>query len=164
MAAWLRDAGFDLQTHDKDGKQFGFSQLDGRLRGHIDGFFAGGPGGLSYPALWECKCLGSKSWKDLEKKGVAVSKPVYAAQIAIYQAYMDLYEAPAILTALNADTMEVYAESVPFDAALAQRMSDRAVEVITASEAGEKLPRAFYDPAHFECRMCSWSEKCWGED
>ena len=55
--------------------------------------------------------------------------------MAIYQAYLELHEHPAIFTALNADTMEVYTELVPFDAALAQRMSDRAVKVITATEA-----------------------------
>ncbi len=50
---------------------------------------------------------------------------------------------------------------LPFDAALAQRMSDRAVKVITATEAGDLLPRAFNDPTHFECRMCAWQDRCW---
>jgi hypothetical protein len=95
------------------------------------------------------------------EKGLAVSKPVYAAQVAIYQAYLELHEHPAIFTALNADTMEIYTELVPFDAALAQRMSDRAVKVITATEAGELLPRAFHDSTHFECRMCAWQDRCW---
>lgn len=81
--------------------------------------------------------------------------------MAIYQAYLGLHEQPALFTAVNADTMEIYAERVPFDAALAQRMSDRAVKVITATEAGELLPRAFVDPTHFECRMCPWQDRCW---
>ena len=86
---------------------------------------------------------------------------IYAAQVAIYQAYLELHEHPAIFTALNADTMNLYTELVPFDAALAQRMSDRAVKVITATEAGELLPRAFHDSTHFECRMCAWQDRCW---
>jgi len=161
MVGWLRDAGFDLRTHKADGEQFGFSVADGRLQGHIDGVFVGGPEGFAYPALWENKCLGSKSWRDLEKNRLAISKPVYAAQVALYQAYLELHEHPAIFTAVNADTMEIYTEAVPFDAALAQRMSDRAVKVITATEAGELLPRAFNDPTHFECRMCAWQDRCW---
>ena len=48
-----------------------------------------------------------------------------------------------------------------FDAALAQRMSDRALKVISATDAGELLPRGFLDPAHFECRMCAWQDRCW---
>src|SRR3990172_5019207 len=37
VAAWLRVAGFDLRTQRSDGRQFGFSALEGRFRGHIDG-------------------------------------------------------------------------------------------------------------------------------
>ena len=161
MVDWLRAAGFDLRTRKANGDQFGFSAAGGRLQGHIDGVIVGGPEGFTYPALWENKCLGSKSWRDLEKSGLAVAKPVYAAQVAIYQAYLELHEQPAIFTAVNADTMEIYTELVPFDAALAQRMSDRALTVISATEAGELLPRAFHDSTHFECRMCAWQDRCW---
>lgn len=161
MAAWLRDAGFDLRTRKADGEQFGFSALDGRLQGHIDGVITGGPDGFGYPALWENKCLGAKSWRELEKHRLAVAKPIYAAQIALYQAYLGLHEHPALFTAVNADTMGIYAELVRFDVELAQRMSDRAVKVISATEAGELLPRSFSDPTHFECRMCAWQDRCW---
>jgi len=160
MVGWLRAAGFVLKTEGKDGQQFGFSVADGKLQGHCDGVFVGGPEGFAYPALWECKCLGNKSWSDLQKKGLAISKPIYAAQVAIYQAYLGLHEHAAIFTAVNADSMEIYTEAVPFDAALAQRMSDRAVRVITATECAELLPRAYLDPTHFECRMCAWQDRC----
>jgi hypothetical protein len=161
MIAWLRHAGFDLRTRKANGEQFGFSALDGRLQGHVDGVIVAGPDGFGYPALWECKCLGAKSWRDLAKNRLAVSKPVYHAQVVLYQAYLQLHEHPAIFTALNADTMEIYTELVPFDAALAQRMSDRALKVIGATDAGELLPRAYHDPTHFDCRMCSWQDRCW---
>lgn len=52
---------------------------------------------------------------------------------------------PALFTAINKDTAELHHELVPFNASLAQRMSDRAVKVITASEAGELLPRMTND-------------------
>lgn len=161
VLAWLRGAGFDLRTRDANDEQFGFSAADGRLQGHVDGVIVGGPEGFAYPSLWENKCLGAKSWREIEKHRLAVAKPVYAAQVALYQAYLDLHAHPALFTAVNADTMELYAELVPFDAALAQRMSDRAVKVITATEAGELLPRSFADATHFECRMCAWQDRCW---
>jgi hypothetical protein len=65
--------------------------VNGRLCGHVDGVLAGGPEsiGKGYPALWECKSMNAKSWKDTVKRGVTLSKPVYAAQIALYQAYME---------------------------------------------------------------------------
>jgi hypothetical protein len=161
MVTWLRGAGFDLRTRKANGEQFGFTAANGRMQGHVDGVIVGGPEGFAYPALWENKCLGSKSWRDLEKNRLAVAKPVYAAQVALYQAYLELHENPAIFTAVNADTMEIYTELVPFDGALAQRMSDRAAKVITATEAGELLPRSFTDQTHFECRMCAWQDRCW---
>jgi len=63
---------------------------------------------------------------------------------------------------VNADSMEIYTERVPFDAALAQKMSDRAVRVIQATQAGELLPRAHAEASHFECKFCSYAERCWG--
>ncbi len=159
---WLRAAGFDLRTHRRDGDQFGFSVVGGRIKGHIDGVIVAVPAGvpMAMPALWEHKALNHKSWQDTVKRGVAVSKPVYAGQIALYQAYMGL-PAPALFTALNKDTCELHHELVPFDAALAQALSDRAVTILRATDARELLPRHTANADHFECRMCSWRERCW---
>jgi hypothetical protein len=161
FAGWLRLAGFDLHTHDGEGEQFGFSALDGLLQGHIDGVFLDGPAGISYPALWEMKCLGKRGFMEVSSSGLAVARPEYAAQVAVYQAYMDLYEYPAVFTVLNVDSMEIYTELIPFDAALAQKMSDRAVKIITATRSKELLPRGFAMADHFKCRMCAWQKRCW---
>jgi hypothetical protein len=72
-----------------------------------------------------------------------------------------LADNPALFTAINKDTQELWFELVPFDPALAQRMSDRAVKIIMATEAGELLPRSFTDPSHYECKYCSWQNRCW---
>ena len=170
VAGWFRSAGFDLRTEHPDGRQFGFTALSGRFKGHIDGCFVSGPVAMAYPALWETKALGAASWKDVVKRGVVIARPVYAAQIALYQAYMELPN-PALFTALNRDTMELYSELVPFDASLAQEMSDRAVAVVRASEACELLPRAAAEPTAKLCRggmaagkwhaPCSWASRCW---
>jgi hypothetical protein len=50
---------------------------------------------------------------------------------------------------------------VPFDAQLAQTMSDRAVAVIEATRAGELLPRITEDPGDWRCKICSHRERCW---
>lgn len=161
MVRWLGQAGFDLRTRDRSGEQFGFSAAGGRIQGHADGVLAAGPDGLAYPALWENKAVGSKTFRELDSKRLAVARPVYAAQVALYQAYLGLHEHPALFTAVNADTMEIYAERVAFDAALAQRTSDRAVEILRACDAGDLMPRITLDSAHHECRMCPWSGRCW---
>ncbi|MCC6198426.1 MAG: hypothetical protein IT518_28585 [Burkholderiales bacterium] len=170
VAAWLRAAKFDLRTARSDGQQFGFSALNGRFRGHIDGCLVSGPVAMKFPALWENKALGAASWKEVVKRGVVVARPVYAAQIALYQAYLDL-PYPALFTALNRDTLELHCELVTFDAALAQRASDRAVQVVRASAAEELLPRAAADRTSAICRggrsagewhpPCAWQDRCW---
>ena len=168
---WLRAAGIDLYTRKgnrPDGEQFGFSVADGRIRGHVDGIIAAAPEPMSLgvPALWECKTMNAKNWRACVKDGVAVSKPIYAAQIALYQAYMDaavpgLASNPALFTAINKDTAELHHELVPFNAELAQRMSDRAVRILSATDAGELLPRIARDRDHFECRTCAYANRCW---
>ncbi|MBB4287686.1 hypothetical protein [Roseospira goensis] len=170
VAAWLKDAGFDLRTHGADGRQYGYAQLDGRFKGHIDGVILSAPISMPTPALWENKVLGSGSWQDTVKKGVTASKPIYAAQMAIYQAYMDLPN-PALFTALNRDTWALYAELVPADPVLAQRMSDRAVQIVRACAHQEVLPRATthrdakvcaggHDGDHWH-PPCAWQDRCW---
>lgn len=169
--AWLRAAGFDLYTRRggaEHGEQFGFSVAGGRIRGHVDGVFAGGPTipGMAFPALWECKTMNAKAWRETSSKGVAAAKPIYVAQIAVYQAYMDasvpgVADNPALFTAINKDTAELHHELVPFNAELAQRMSDRAVRILAATDAGELLPRVTAQADHFECRFCPWAKRCW---
>jgi hypothetical protein len=172
MIGWLRLAGFDLVTTKADAKgikeQFGFSAVDGRLQGHIDGVIIGGPQelDLKFPMLFECKSLNNKSWNDVVKKGLVLSKPIYAAQIAIYQAYMEsqiegICKNPALFTAINKDTAEIYFELIAFDNSLAQKTSDRAVMILNATKAQELLPRIANDPSYFECKFCPWQQHCW---
>lgn len=161
MAAWLRGSGFDLRTAGQDGQQFGFSVAGGRIAGHIDGALVNGPESFGpYPRLWENKVLGAKGWNKLGKDGLKAAYPVYYAQVQIYQAYMDLADNPALFTALNADTMEIYAEAVPFDPAAAQAISDKGASIIRACDAGELLPRLSDDPSWFECKFCSYHQRC----
>lgn len=166
---WLRLAGFELHDRKAGGGQFGFSVAGGRLQGHVDGVITAGPEalGLKYPMLFECKTMADKHWRASARSGVAATRPIYAAQVATYQAYMEsavegISRNPALFVAVNKDNQELLLELLPFDAALAQRMSDRAIKVITATEADELLPRGYVDATHFECRMCSWQDRCWG--
>lgn len=165
---WLRLAGFDLYTRKRNGEPFGFSVAGGRIQGHVDGILNSGPDalGLTYPALWECKTINDKAWRETVKHAVAKTKPIYAAQVALYQAYMEasvpgISHNPALFTAINKDNQELYFGSVPFDGGLAQRMSDRAVRILTATEAGDLLPRIATTPTHYECKACAWQDRCW---
>jgi hypothetical protein len=139
-----------------------FIAADGLFRGHADGVLVGGPQipALRYPCIWEHKCLNAKGWKAIERDGLSGLYAVYAGQTAVYQAYLDCTNA-ALFTVLNADTCQRLNFLVPFDAALAQTMSDRAVSVIEATKAAELLPRIADDPASWHCKMCAHRERCW---
>lgn len=163
--AWFIDAGFQLvQRNQRTGHLFAFSQMDGRFRGHPDGVFIGGPeiGGVGYPCLWEAKSVGSKTYREIGKDGLKKARPGYYAQVAIYQAYLDLADHPAIFTVNNLDTGEQLHLLIQFDAEEAQRMTDRAVRIVQSTEAGELLPRPFKDKTYFECRFCAFANRCWG--
>ena len=157
---WLRAAGFQLRTERNDG-QFGFTTANGRIRGHIDGVITGGPDvGITWPALFEHKALKASSWTDLVKRGVKLSKPIYYAQLQIYMAYMEL--GCALFTALNKDTQALHHEVVAFDPAAAQVLSDKAVDIIRAADAGELPPRIASSADFYLCRWCAYGKRCWG--
>lgn len=156
---WLRAAGFDLRTARRDGEQFGFAAGNGSIRGHIDGVIVAGPDiGVAWPALFEHKAVNAKSWTDIVKRGVQLSRPVYYAQLQIYMAYMDL--GTALFTALNKDTQALFHEVVHFDPAEAQGLSDKAVDIIRAVDAGELPPRIAAAPDFHLCRFCDYAHRC----
>lgn len=139
-----------------------FEAAGGLFRGHADGILVAGPQlpGLIYPAIWEHKALGAKGWRAVERDGLTGLYQVYAAQVGIYQVYLNCIN-PALFTAVNADTCERLNFLVPFDPVLAQATSDRAVMIIEATRAGELLPRVTEDPEDWRCKMCSHRARCW---
>ena len=143
-------------------EQLEFKAADRLFRGHADGIIIAGPAlpGLSCPCIWECKCLKAKGWRAIERDGLTGLYEVYAAQVAIYQAYLDLTN-PALFSVVNADSCERLHFLVPFDAQLAQLTSDRAVAIIEATRAGEPLSRITEDSEDWRCRMCSHRARCW---
>lgn len=151
---WLRLAGFAIR-----GQQHEFSQADGRIKGHIDGAIVSGPAPLPYPVLLELKALNNRSWQDLAKRGLAVSKPIYTGQTQLYMGYLDLGH--TLFGALNKDTEELLWLLIPYDRAEAQRVSDRAVEVIRCGESGTLPPRIARERSYWLCRLCGYAETCW---
>lgn len=158
---WFRSAGFDLRTAKPDGSQFGFSTAGGRFAGHIDGVLCGGPPmTISFPALWECKTMNDKKFKEAIKTNLK-SHPQYLAQVAIYQAYLDLTENPAILTAINKDNQDLHHFDIPFNQQIAQETSDKAARILQACDAGELLTRPYQSQDFYECKWCSFTQRCW---
>lgn len=162
MIQWLRSAGLNIINQDKNKKQFGFVTGKGKIKGHCDGIIIGGPEAFGpYPRLLEIKTANSKKWKEFEKNKVKKANITYYAQIIIYMAYMDLADNPALFAVINKDTQELYFEDVPFDSSYAQEISDRAANIIQACLSQELLPREWPSEDYFQCKFCSWSNRCW---
>jgi hypothetical protein len=157
--AHLEAAGFKFAPAER----LAFSALDGLFQGHADGILIAGPElpDLRFPALWEHKCLNAKGWREIGRKGLTGLHAPYAAQVALYQAYLDVTN-PALLTVTNPDTCERLHFTVPFDARLAQEASDRAFRIVEATRAGDMLERVADDPDDWRCGMCEWRARCWG--
>jgi hypothetical protein len=160
MREQLSAAGFKFAPREASA----FTAANGDLRGHADGVILTGPAlpgtDLAYSCVWECKGLNAKNWRALEHDGLEKTFPKYAAQTALYQAYLHLTN-PALFTAVNGDSCEPMHFLVPFNAERAQLWSDRAVNIIEATRAGELLPRSYDDPTDWRCRTCPHVERCW---
>lgn len=168
VAQWLITAGFLLKTKNSKGEQFGFSTADGKIQGHVDGIIlqypkefvdAESPMALGTAWLWECKTMNSKNWSETSKLGVFAAKFIYFVQVQLYMAYMDLD--CCLFTALNKDTSELYFEKIPFESEVAQKYSDRAVDILKATENNELFPRIANDSSFFKCKMCFFRDYCW---
>ena len=176
MVQWILDAGFKIEGSDYIPrsnlamgsdvlpiKSIGFMRrfMGEQFGGHIDGLITSGPEieGLKYPFIWENKAVGEKTFNSLSKYGID-KNPGYQAQLAIYQAYLN-YLNPALFTVINCNTMEIYAEAVPFNAAIAQEMSDKAARIIEDTALEIEMPRVSGDPKYFECSWCEFKQTCW---
>lgn len=171
MIEYLNRAGFALKTQNDNGGQFGFAVAldretgEHRIKGHADGIIIDGPTRIGsetlsdkYPMLWENKVINDKSFNDLAKKGLAKSKPIYFTQCQVYMAYLELKY--ALFTAVNANTMEIYAEIVPLDIAHAQEASDKGVRIIK-TETPEDAAKISSSSTAFVCKWCDYHERCW---
>jgi hypothetical protein len=107
--------------------------------------------------------LNAKGWKAIERDGLVGLYAPYATQVAVYQSRLGVTN-PALFTVVNADTCDRLHFLVPFDAALAQEMEDKALTIIEATRAGELLGRISENPEDWRCRMCAWRERCWDGD
>jgi hypothetical protein len=103
----------------------------------------------------------ARNHKAIARDGLTGLYSPYAAQVAVYQAYLKVTEHPALFTVTNANTCERLHFLVPFDGVLAQWASDRAVTIIEASCAGELLPRITEDQNDWRCRVCGHRGRCW---
>ena len=161
MVRWMLLAGVIIETHQDNGEQFEFVDHGGLFAGHCDGIITAGPEVFGpFPRLWENKGLKADKWAAMNKHGLLHENPVYWAQCQVYMEKFGLAEQPALFSAVNANTMEIYWESIPFNPGAAQQLDAKARRILQSCLAGESLPRISSDPNFFKCKRCSWVARC----
>lgn len=166
MARLLNRSGFGINTVDLHGRQFKFSDMGGKFQGHTDGIIFAVPAGfplkpdVKRQAIWENKVVGQKSFRQIQKGDLKATKPEYYTQVQLYMGYLDKTELPALFTVLNADTMEIYAELVPFDVVACQAEIDRAAMILKAVHHKELMPRIAENQDAPACIFCKFKTAC----
>ena len=77
----------------------------------------------------------------------------------LYMAYMDLER--TLFTALNKDNEGLWHELVVLDVREAQALSDKAVDILQAADAGVLPGRVAADPESWLCAWCEYAQRCW---
>ena len=164
MAARLRLVpGIELHTHDDNGEQFGFRDLDGKFRGHADGFIRGLLQAPETPAVWEHKAVNDKKFAELgklkdkhgEKEALAKWDHVYYAQAVVYMHYFDMTRHYLTVTTPGArDHQSCRTNANPV---MAEALREKAKRIINA----KSPPARISERAEFyKCKWCSYKEVC----
>lgn len=158
MVAWLVMAGVTVEAVDpQTGDQWEVVDLDGHFKGHLDGKAFGIVEAPKTPHLLECKTHNLKSFEQLKKHGVAVSKPEHVAQMQVYMHLAGLTR--AFYLAKHKDTDELYAERIEYDVAHALSLIAKAQRI---RDAVQPPARVSDDPSYYLCKSfnCSSYEVC----
>lgn len=159
---WLQDAGF---IFGKPPKGMNFTDFNNQFAGNVDDVVTGWR--LQYlidcpiqiPALWECKCLGSKYYKQIVEKGLKEYSSTYWGQIQMYMHYIEIPR--CLYTVINADTMEIHHKVYDFDPFEAGLGRARVASVITATDEGRMCQKCSNDQNFYKCKWCDFFSECW---
>jgi hypothetical protein len=158
FVADLRSIGVVVWDSDPaTGKQFGFSDHGGHMRGHMDGCAKSVPGGGAKWHVLEFKTHSSKSFADLKKKGVKAAKPVHYDQMQWYMGKSGMDR--ALYLAVNKDDDDLYSERIEFDPVRFQQIQAKAESIIFGQTPPAKISD---DPKFYLCNWCAHNAVCHG--
>ena len=160
---WIQQIpGIELHAAKPDGTQYGFSDLDGKYKGHYDGVIRGLPQSPKTWHIFEVKCTNEKNFKALqkiidlvgEKKALQKWNATYYAQAVTYMWYENLSRHITVVSTPGArDLLTLRTEQ---NHNYAKNLRDRAKRIINATEPPERIGgKDFY-----KCKMCSHYGEC----
>lgn len=142
----LEKAGISI-TH----KQLSFNDADDpRFAGSLDAIV--NIDGVDY--VVEIKTHNEKSYNDLVKKGVKVTKAQHHTQMQIYMGWSNIHK--ALYLAINKNDESIYTEIVDFDMLHYQGYRSKAFDILD----GVVPDRLSNDHRYYYCKWCDYRKEC----
>jgi hypothetical protein len=158
--------GVNLSTEKEPGVQHSFEAIGGHFRGNCDGLIDGLLQDPDELYVWECKVVNENKFKKLQKlrftdESTALKNwdYVYYAQAQIYMHYFGTKK--HYLTAASPGVRDLTSVCTLYVQSEAEMFIEKAKRVIFAPKPPGKLSN---DPAWHECKYCTFSQMCHGED
>lgn len=158
IVSWLRlIPDIEIWTLDEFGKQFGFSALGGKYKGHYDGVIR--IDGVLY--LLEIKCSTKMSaLKNLKEKypeEYVLEKwnPDYYAQGMTYCKFAEIDK--HLLICADAGGRNMVTVVTPYNEQYANALLEKAERIANATTPPQKNGGKNY----FKCKMCPFYKECW---
>lgn len=127
----------------------------GHCKGHCDGIAENVPDAPKTPHLLELKTCNDKHFKQLKKKNLKKTFPVYYAQMVGYMS--ELFLTRGLFIVVNKNTDERYYERIKENPSLARDLRQKAWAIISSEI---PLPRINASPSYFQCNWCDYKDIC----
>lgn len=136
--------------------QWRVSAVHGHVAGALDGKgYLPESYGIDGQILFEFKTHGDKSFKDLQKQGMKMSKPLHYAQCCAYGYLSNLNY--ACYVAVNKNTDDLYIEVVALNQKTGEALIQKAERIVTIQE---PPPRLHENPTFWICKGCDYFSIC----
>lgn len=146
-----------------DGTQFGFSALEGKFKGHIDGVILGLLQAPKTPHVLEVKCTSKlKEFQKAkqaygEKRALQKWNEVYFGQAQLYMHYLKLGRHYTVVASEGG--REVDSCRTEYQPEVAEQLIDKADKIISSKT---EPMRVSDKPDFFVCKMCEFRKVCHG--
>lgn len=136
--------------------QWKVSTVHGHAGGSLDGKgYLPERFGITEQILFEFKTHNSKSFTELKKKGMKMTKPVHYAQCCAYGYMLNLNY--VCYMAVNKDNDDLHIEVVQLNHKTGETLVQKAERIIHIQE---PPPRLHENPTFFMCKMCDYFSIC----
>jgi hypothetical protein len=155
--------GVELETHDALGNQFGFSDMDGMFRGHVDGLVRGLLQAPKTEHVFEAKCVSEKRFAEFgkavdkvgEKAALLEWDPGYWAQAQVYMHYFDLTR--HYLVVMSAGARSHASCRTEVDSEAGKQLREKARRIIQAESPPARISERI---EFFKCKFCDFQGVC----